>query len=136
NALVTFATHDLPTFAGWFGGHDLTVKRDIGIDPGESDEERDRARWLAGEALHQAGIVRDRAWDHVDIVRFLARAPSRILSVSVEDALGILDQPNIPGTMDEHPNWRRRLPVALEQLAAHPGFAATAAALREEDRSV
>ena len=29
-----------------------------------------------------------------------------------------MDQPNIPGTVDEHPNWRRRLPLAVEEFAA------------------
>jgi 4-alpha-glucanotransferase len=36
----------------------------------------------------------------------------------MEDALGLKDQPNVPGTVDEHPNWRLRLPVLLEDLAA------------------
>jgi 4-alpha-glucanotransferase len=36
--------------------------------------------------------------------------------VSLEDALGVVDQVNVPGTIDEHPNWRRRLAVPLEEL--------------------
>ena len=44
NALVTFTTHDLASFAGWQSHHDLAVKRELGIDPGETDEERARAR--------------------------------------------------------------------------------------------
>ena len=43
--------------------------------------------------------------------------------VSIGDRLpfaGALDQVNIPGTVNEHPNWRRKLPVALEDIAAHP----------------
>jgi 4-alpha-glucanotransferase len=51
-------------------------------------------------------------------VRFLARTRSRLLTVSLEDLLGVVDQPNIPGTIDEHPNWRQRLPVPLDELAA------------------
>ncbi|HEX2216052.1 MAG TPA: 4-alpha-glucanotransferase [Xanthobacteraceae bacterium] len=136
NALVTFSTHDLPTFSGWRGGHDLAVKRNIGIDPGESDEDRARAHWLVGEALSHSGISRDREWLYADILRFLARTPSRLLVVAVEDLLAVTDQPNIPGTRDEHPNWRRRLPVALEQLAQHEGLRAAAAVLREEGRSL
>jgi len=38
--------------------------------------------------------------------------------VALEDVLGMEDQPNIPGTIDEHPNWRRKYPVDLESLAA------------------
>jgi 4-alpha-glucanotransferase len=32
--------------------------------------------------------------------------------------LGVVDQANIPGTRDEHPNWRRRLPLPIDQIAA------------------
>ena len=42
---------------------------------------------------------------------FLARTKSRLLAISLEDLLGVIDQPNIPGTVNEHPNWRRRLPA-------------------------
>jgi 4-alpha-glucanotransferase len=28
----------------------------------------------------------------------------------------VVPQPNIPGTIDEHPNWRQKIPVALEDL--------------------
>jgi 4-alpha-glucanotransferase len=135
NALATFSTHDLPTFSGWHTAHDLSVKRGLGIDPGETDAERDRARWLAGEALARCGLVRDRAWDYVDIARFLARTPSRVVAISIEDVLGIRDQPNIPGTMDEHPNWRRRLPLEVEALWQHADLRALADALAEEGRS-
>ena len=54
--------------------------------------------------------------DLYSVVSFLARTPSRMMVVSMEDLLGIVDQPNIPGTVNEHPNWRRRLSVSLEQL--------------------
>ena len=36
--------------------------------------------------------------------------------VQLEDVFGVREQANLPGTTDEHPNWRRKLPVALEQL--------------------
>jgi 4-alpha-glucanotransferase len=39
--------------------------------------------------------------------------------LSIEDVLGLRDQVNIPGTVAQHPNWRRRLPVALEELGQH-----------------
>jgi len=135
NALVTFSTHDLPTFEGWRTGHDLKVKRALGHDPGETDEDRARAHWLLGEALGQSRISPDRRWTLIDIVRFLARTPSRLLVVQIEDILGLADQPNVPGTMHEHPNWRRRLPVALEDLPAHEELRAVAAVLAEEHRT-
>ena len=43
-ALATFNTHDLPSLRGWLDAHDLRTKRDLGLDPGESDEARARAQ--------------------------------------------------------------------------------------------
>ena len=52
------------------------------------------------------------------MIGFLARTKSRLLAVSLEDLLGMIDQPNIPGTVNEHPNWRQRLPLAIDEIAA------------------
>jgi 4-alpha-glucanotransferase len=123
NALVTFATHDLPTFAGWAGGHDLTVKRTLGLDPGESDRDRAAAKEALGRAMAWRGLA---VLDFPAVAKFLADTPSRLLVVSMEDALGEVEQVNVPGTIDEHPNWRRRLPVDLEDLPRHDGLSALA----------
>jgi 4-alpha-glucanotransferase len=115
NALVTFNTHDLSTYAGWRSFSDLKLKRSLGIDPGESDD----ARWHALKMLND--ILRHHAIDGDDlyaIAGFLARTKSRLLTISLEDLLGVIDQPNIPGTVDEHPNWRRRLPLAADEIVA------------------
>jgi 4-alpha-glucanotransferase len=52
------------------------------------------------------------------VVGFLARTRSRLLAVSLEDLLGVIDQPNIPGTVNEHPNWRQRLPLVIGEIAS------------------
>jgi 4-alpha-glucanotransferase len=52
------------------------------------------------------------------VTEFLARTRSRLLAISLEDLLGVIDQPNIPGTVDEHPNWRRCLPLAVGDITA------------------
>jgi 4-alpha-glucanotransferase len=135
NALVTFNTHDLPSFAGWMSGHDLAVKRGIGLDPGETDREREHNRSLLREAMRECALGRAGEPQLVDVARFLARTPSRMLVVALDDILGVPDQPNVPGTLDEHPNWRRRLPVALEEIARDPRVAEIAAVLREEGRA-
>ena len=135
NALVTFSTHDLPTFAGWSTGHDLRKKRAIGIDPGESDADRAAAQGALRAALAwRRGKQRSRL-DFLAVAGYLAATPSRILLISVEDAIGVLDEANVPGTIDEHPNWRRRLPVALEELQRHPRMRALARVLRRAGRS-
>ena len=69
------------------------------------------------------------------MAQFLSRTKSRLLAIALEDLLGLVDQPNIPGTIDEHPNWRRRLPVAIEQIASVIDAAALRAATRERSRA-
>jgi 4-alpha-glucanotransferase len=113
NALVTFATHDLPTFAGWMSGRDLEVKRALGMDPGETDAERAAAREAVARTMASRGF---NTVDYPSVSKFLAETPSRLLFVSAEDVLGLKDQVNVPGTIAEHPNWRRKLPVNLDDL--------------------
>lgn len=113
NALVTFTTHDLASFAGWQTHSDLRVKRELGIDPGETDAERVNARHAFEWKLGEEHIA---AKDFLGAVEFLARTPSRILAIALDDLIGLHDQPNIPGTLNEYPNWRRRTPVKLEDL--------------------
>jgi 4-alpha-glucanotransferase len=128
NALVTLNTHDLSTYAGWRSFSDLRMKRSLGLDPGENDQARWDALGLLDEILRANGI---RANDVYSVLAFLSRTPSRLLAVSLEDLLGVIDQPNIPGTIDEHPNWRQRLPVTLDKIAAKIDLAALKAATRE-----
>ena len=68
----------------------------------------------------------------VGLHRLVARTPSRLFGVPAEDLTGAVEQVNIPGTMGEHPNWRRKLDVAIEDLPGAPLFQAITAALREE----
>ncbi|SEM19010.1 4-alpha-glucanotransferase [Bradyrhizobium sp. OK095] len=128
NALVTLNTHDLCTYAGWRSFSDLRVKRSLGLDPGENEQDRWDALGQLDEVLRENGIT---ANDLYSVLAFLSRTPSRLLAVSLEDLLGVLDQPNIPGTIDEHPNWRQRLPVSLDKIASKVDLAALKAATRE-----
>jgi 4-alpha-glucanotransferase len=61
----------------------------------------------------------------------MAASPCRLAALQIEDALGLERQVNVPGTVDEYPNWRNRLPVGVEELAGHPGFRAHARVMRE-----
>ena len=128
NALVTFNTHDLSTYCGWRSFSDLKLKRSLGMDPGESDD----ARWHALTMLDD--VLRHHAIDSHDlysVLQFLSRTASRMMAVSLEDLLGLIDQPNIPGTIDQHPNWRRRLPVSIEHIISAIDIDALKRATRE-----
>jgi 4-alpha-glucanotransferase len=132
NALVTFNTHDLSTYAGWRSFGDLKLKRSLGIDPGESDDARWHALAMLDDVLRHHAIDRN---DLYSVANFLARTKSRLLAVSLEDLLGVVDQPNIPGTIDEHPNWRRRLPVPIEEMTSTVDVTALKAATHERSRA-
>ena len=131
NALVSFGTHDVATFAGWSDQHDLAVKRALGIDPGETSEQRRGGLDVLRHALRQHGLE---TADFGSVAKYLADTPSRLLVISMEDVLGIRDQVNLPGTTHEHPNWRRRLPVSLEDLKDQPALRSTADIMRSAGR--
>jgi 4-alpha-glucanotransferase len=131
NALVTFNTHDLSSYAGWRAFGDLKLKRSLGIDPGESDDDRWHALAMLDDVLRHHAIDRH---DLYAVVRFLARTKCRLLAISLEDLLGVIDQPNIPGTVNEHPNWRQRLPVAIEDIASAIDIEALKEATHERAR--
>ena len=114
-ALATFNTHDLPSLRGWLEAHDLRTKRGLGLDPGEGDE----ARAWAQQCLR--AILGERTADSADdelaaVASFLAQTQCRLVAIALDDIMGEREQINIPGTVDEHPNWRRKLPLALEDL--------------------
>ena len=50
--------------------------------------------------------------------------------LSLEDIFGWLDQQNLPGTKDEYPNWRLKLPLMLEEIAQAPELEQAAQIMR------
>ena len=136
HAIVTFGTHDLPTFAGWIKGHDLTLRNAIGLAAGENVRDRDAAYKDLLSALHRHGIQAGRDGPFIAVMCYLARSRSRLMSVTLEDVIGLEDQTNVPGTVAEHPNWRRRLPIDLKEFCALGGFEPIASAMAKEGRVI
>ena len=133
-ALATFNTHDLPTLRGWLEGHDLYTKRALGLDSGESGETRAWARQCLETILGVASLSVDS--DRLAaIAQFLGRTPSRLVAIALDDIVSALEQINIPGTFNEHPNWRRRLPVSLEDLDRDENLNVVANAFAQSGRS-
>ena len=133
DALVTIATHDLPTLAGYFSCHDLRLRDELGKLPPGTDYEQQRAHreWECGllrRALAEEGL--DCETLACGVHTYVARTPCRLMAVQIEDLLGVEDQINVPDTIDEHPNWRRRLPIPVHAWAEQEGLAATCAAIR------
>ncbi|MBX3624182.1 MAG: malto-oligosyltrehalose synthase [Rhizobacter sp.] len=145
-SLVAVSTHDLPTLAGWWRGHDLDVRQSLKLFPtpqmhDRQREERAHDRLRLLNTLQQRGLLPPEG--HIDasgtqpiapavseaVHAYVASTPAQLMMVQLEDALGVPDQANLPGTVDEHPNWRRKLPLGLEAMAHNPRVSALCARL-------
>ncbi|MFL5231575.1 MAG: malto-oligosyltrehalose synthase [Microvirga sp.] len=143
SAMSVITTHDLPTFVGWWRGLDTDLRQTLAIyDHGRAERERaervvERRRLTealcAEELVPSAEPPEEPPFEPV--LRYLARTPSALNAVQYEDVLGELNQPNMPGTQDEHPNWRRKLASDLHTVAAPGGpLARVAVVMAEEGR--
>ena len=110
-SLAAVTTHDLPTVRGLWTGSDLREQEAVGMSPNAAGTEALRAR-----LRELTGLVRDDASpDAVALAvhRRLAEAPSILIAATLEDALGVAERPNLPGTTrDRRANWSLALPEA------------------------
>jgi 4-alpha-glucanotransferase len=116
-ALAAVTTHDLPTIAGLWTGSDAAAQKSIGLKPNEAGmmKWRDRLKCMCGLPEH-APIDEVIARTH----ELLAKAPSRIVTAALDDALAVEERPNLPATVDEWPNWSIALPRSLEEITQEP----------------
>ncbi|HEY1998587.1 4-alpha-glucanotransferase [Paraburkholderia sp.] len=138
NAVATTTTHDLPTVTGWWRGADIdwrnqigqTMPRADGRDPVKlAHAERAEDRAALWSAFQQAGVAAKNvpapppeSAPVDEALAFVAATPTPLVTYPLEDLLGLEDQPNLPGSIDEHPNWRRRLALPVDELFADPTF--------------
>jgi 4-alpha-glucanotransferase len=120
DAVAAVGTHDLPTVAGI---------------------------WTRSEPEHRLHHLRQKLVDMthlpdetppvdvaVAVYTRLARGRTRIVLASMEDALGVHERPNVPGTIDEFPNWRLALPIPLEEIEQADGVRRIAQAMKAAGR--
>ncbi|MBF0135678.1 MAG: glycogen debranching protein GlgX [Magnetococcus sp. DMHC-1] len=147
-SLVAVTTHDLPTFAGFWEGVDLEEKQRLDIYPTQALADRVRAeRTLDRQRLLQSLAKRKLEtppspaegglppWSPElarAVYKFMAQTPGKLLMVQLEDLVGQRHQVNMPGTVNEHPNWQRKISVDLEQLFDDPRFLAMVTMLAKE----
>ncbi len=129
--MASITTHDLPTAAGWLAAENVRLRAELGLlaRPAAdeyADAKADRDALLA--LLRRDGIP-DTDDEIVALHALLASAASRLVLTSPSDVLGELRQPNLPGTVDEYPNWRIRLPGTIEGFFADPRVRAVVAPL-------
>jgi 4-alpha-glucanotransferase len=115
-AMAAVSTHDLPTVAGLWTGADVAEQREHGNG---TDEELARGRTALLERLGDLpeGATPEEVVQHA--YRLLTRAPSTLLSATLDDAVAEQRRPNMPGAGDR-PNWCLPLPVPVEDLPGHP----------------
>lgn len=136
-SVATISTHDLPTAPGFLAGEQVRVHAELGLldDPtteeAKAGAERDELlALLTAEGLLDSPDETDEDTIVVALHALLASAPSRLVLASLYDVLGETRQPNLPGTVDEYPNWRIPLPVSLEDALADDRVRRVAEVLR------
>ena len=150
NAVAAVTTHDLPTLAGFWRGLDIDLRNQLHLFPDDDVRNHqivirsgDRAQLLV--ALERAGVLPEGsgmqpvAFSEMTpelaaaVYAYLARAPSKLLLMPMEDGLGVHEQPNLPGTTEPaYPCWRLKLPLNLEEWKNSPWLTGTLQVLRQE----
>jgi 4-alpha-glucanotransferase len=142
-ALVSSTTHDLPTLAGFWQGRDIEVRMAAGLSSGEDwrqrqlEERRAEKRRMV-ETLKRDGFLpadfppEASDWPeltgelHNAVIGWLCSTPSAVMLLNQEDLTKETEQQNLPGTTTQHPNWKRKMKLSLEDLRSQQaaGFVA------------
>jgi 4-alpha-glucanotransferase len=147
-AMATVTTHDLPTLTGFWQGHDLALKRTLNLYPEASLAEADAAareldcRFLLEDLEHRGLLPDDAACEPAAsdscprelreaVLEYLGQSAAALMEVRLEEVFGAPEQQNLPGTRQEHPNWRIKLPLTLDQMEQSPAPARLAARLNK-----
>jgi 4-alpha-glucanotransferase len=139
-AVAMTGTHDTPTVAGWWSGRDLQWAQCLGRLPEDMTMEEAEARRAWDRGLLWASLTRNAAPrpspdDPAPVIeaalRHIGATPCGLAIAPLEDLLAEPEQPNLPGTITEHPNWRRRLTAPLSELLQAPATAGRLRALDE-----
>lgn len=149
-SLVSVGTHDLPTLAGYWLGHDIDLRSVLDLFPSAQlreaqvlDRAQSRAELLmaleraqllpAGASVNP--VAHPEITDEISLAVhiYLARAPAKVMVLQLEDAFGQVQQVNLPGSdrSPHAPNWRHKLPLDLEQWENQSRLQALLAALRQ-----
>ncbi len=138
-SLACFSTHDTPTLRGFWTGRDIDWWQKLDWIDG------DQAGRLKGQRGCERGSLLALSNDAVEvddpravsshIHRQLAHSPAAMVSVQLDDVLEVEEAQNLPGTIDEHPNWRRRCPVATQDFGSDTRLAAIGQEMEQGGRS-
>src|SRR5262249_11509199 len=111
----------LPTWRGYWASHDLKLRERLGltVDAGNEKSQRRADQRSLAALLSREGLDTSARSAHA----FIARTPCKLAAVQPEDVFGELEPAHLPGTVEQHPNGRRKLPVPIEKWAGEPRVA-------------
>ena len=127
-------THDTATFAGWLDATDLDDRRRAGLldeaDAVAAVARRVTSRGRLIRRLHRTGRLPDppgRGAPGPDAVEVLGAvldelgdSEAAVVVANLEDLWAEHDPQNVPGTVDEHANFSRRMSRTLGELESNP----------------
>ena len=126
----------MPTLRSYWEARDIELRRGLNLYPSldvqnEVMRERDLDRTALLAALREQGLQPPAPAAPAEpfthelanaLHVYLARSPSRLVSLQIEDLLGMVDPVNVPGTDQEYPNWRRKLTADIEDMMTRRDF--------------
>jgi 4-alpha-glucanotransferase len=146
-ALATVTTHDLPTLRGWWTGHDIDLWEKLGFYADAGVGERARAQRAGERQRLLRALWREGLWPEVEagaadsqappfsaqltraVHVYLGRSKAALVTVQLEDMIGMLEPVNVPGTSHEYSNWTRRMTASAREIFARDDVRELAAAM-------
>ena len=133
HALAVVTTHDLPTLHGWWSGHDIELWEKLGAYGDTAAGERARAERQAERERLMRALVLEKLWPDEPagvpeysaglaraVHAYLAKSPTALVTVQIEDLIGMLEPVNVPGTSSEYSNWTRRVTLPAREIFERP----------------
>ncbi len=137
---ASIGTHDMPPLKAWWFGQEIACMRSLNLFTEE--EAKNGYHWRENErrhllkALDEEGVWpedRKRQGDYIygenypegieeAAHQYMAKTNSEVFLIEIENMLHVKCLQNLPGTDMEHPNWRSKLPVDLEDLETDIGY--------------
>lgn len=150
-AVTSVGTHDMPPLKMWWFGYDIELSYSLGMmsteDKIRSYHKREADRKHLLDSLDAAQVWPQdckRQGDYIygesypegmveAVHAYMAKSSSKIFLLQLEDVFEVADQQNLPGTdIDRYPNWRRRLPIPLEDIPTNEKYIRNIEAIKRE----
>jgi len=149
HAVAAVGSHDLPTLNGFWQEYDLQLNEKLGLFSSANHQDQirkaraqdrieiiaalERENLISSGQMSEARIVDNLCTEMIlPVHRYLARSEAMLMMVQLEDLFGQKDQVNVPGTVDQYPNWRCKLRLNIEDWLDQGNLAIYARAITGE----